>query len=164
MAATYLNRRNGRYHFRMRVPQDLLSVVNSREIHRSLNTTDLRVASHAQETNASGNERLWPELRRSKLGNLSGGYSKWFGDYRRIIGLTDPKTTFHSFRHTFIDRLKQLDVSDGKIQELVGHANHSITTGRYGKPYRPPALQEIIEALDYGLDLRKLHVDQGLAE
>ena len=45
MVATYLTRRNGRYHFRMRVPQDLLSVINTREIHRSLGTTDGRTAN-----------------------------------------------------------------------------------------------------------------------
>ena len=44
MVATYLTRRNGRYHFRMRVPQDLLSVIKSKEIHRSLGTTDGRTA------------------------------------------------------------------------------------------------------------------------
>lgn len=122
------------------------------------------LVNHAEKTNASGYDRLWPKFRRGKLGNFSSSYSKWFGGYKRLLGITDPKITFHSFRHTFIDRLKQSDVSDGKIQELVGHANHSITTGRYGKPYRAAALKEIINGLDYGLDLRKLHVDQGLAE
>ena len=104
------------------------------------------------------------QFKRSTHGSLSSAYSKWFSRYKNLIGITDPKITFHSFRHTFIDQLKQLDVPDGKIQELVGHANHSITTGRYGKPYRPAALKEIIEGLDYGLDLRKLHVDRSLVE
>jgi integrase len=117
-----------------------------------------------EEAIATGHERLWHEFQKNKHGSYSASYSNWFGRYKRLIGLTDPKKTFHSFRHTFIDRLKQQDVPDGKIQELVGHANHSITTGRYGKPYRPIAQKEIIEALDYGLDLRELHVDQGLAE
>ena len=44
MVATYLIQRNGRYHFRMRVPQDLLSVINTKEIHRSLGTNDGRTA------------------------------------------------------------------------------------------------------------------------
>ncbi len=119
---------------------------------------------HVEETIASGLERLWSEFKRYKHGSYSAGYSKWFGQYKTLIGITDHKKTFHSFRHTFIDQLKQLDVPDGKIQELVGHANHSITTGRYGKPYRPVVLREIIEALGYGLDLRELHVDRSLVE
>ncbi len=122
------------------------------------------LTDYAEKTNVSGHERLWSEIKRGKHGSYSGAYSKWFSRYKNLIGITDPKITFHSFRHTFIDQLKQLDVPDGKIQELVGHANHSITTGRYGKPYRPVALKEVIEALSYGLDLKKLHVDQGLAE
>ncbi len=119
---------------------------------------------HVEMKNASGHERLWPEFRRNRHDSYSANYSKWFGRYKNLIGLTDPKITFHSFRHTFIDRLKQQDVPDGKIQELVGHANHSITTGRYGKPYRPAAQKEIIDGLDYELDLQKLHMVQGLAE
>jgi integrase len=120
------------------------------------------LVDHTEKANASGYERLWPEFKRSKHGSYSAGYSKWFGQYKNLIGIKDPKKTFHSFRHTFIDRLKQLDVPDGKIQELVGHANHSITTGRYGKPYRPAALKEVIEVLDHGLDLQELHM--ALAE
>ena len=117
-----------------------------------------------KETIVSGHERLWPEFQRNKNGSYSASYSLWFGRYKRLIGLTDRKKTFHSFRHTFIDRLKQLDVPDGKIQELVGHANHSITTGRYGKPYRPNTLREVIEALGYGLDLRELHMEKWTTE
>ena len=131
-------------------------------IHSAL--LEIGLLDDANKTMASGCERLWPEFKRCKHGSYSAGYSKWFGRYKNLIGITDPKKTFHSFRHTFIDQLKQIDVPDGKIQELVGHANHSITTGRYGKPYRPNALKEIIDGLDYGLDLRKLHEDQGLAE
>ena len=131
-------------------------------IHSEL--LSIGLLNHVKNTNASGHERLWPEFRRGKHGAYSGSYSKWFGQYKNLIGLTDSKKTFHSFRHTFIDRLKQIDVPDGKIQELVGHANHSITTGRYGKPYRPTALKKVIEELEYGLDLRKLHVGQGLAK
>ena len=120
------------------------------------------LVDHTEKANASGYERLWPEFKRSKHGSYSAGYSKWFGQYKNLIGIKDPKKTFHSFRHTFIDRLKQLAVPDGKIQELVGHANHSITTARYGKPYRPAALKEVIEVLDHGLDLQELHM--ALAE
>jgi integrase len=122
------------------------------------------LVDHAEKTNADGHERLWPKFWKNKHGCYSTAYSNWFSRYKNLIGLTDPKKTFHSFRHTFIDRLKQLDVPDGKIQELVGHANHSITTGRYGKPYRPGALKEVIEVLDYGLDLRELHMDKRSSE
>ena len=45
MDATYLIQRNGRYHFRMRVPQDLLAVIRTKEVYRSLGTTDGRTAS-----------------------------------------------------------------------------------------------------------------------
>jgi len=48
-----------------------------------------------------------------------------------------------------------------KAQELVGHANYSITTVRYGKPYRTNALQEVVDSLSYGLNLRGLRSHDG---
>jgi integrase len=126
-------------------------------IHSEL--LSIGLLDHVKKTIAFGHERLWPEFKRGTYGSYSAGYSKWFSHYKIRTGIADPKKTFHSFRHTFIDQLKQLDVPDGKIQELVGHANHSITTGRYGKPYRPAALKEIIESLSYELDLQELHMD-----
>ena len=44
MASIYLTKRNGKYHFRIRVPEDLKGIVGSREIHRALRTSDIRMA------------------------------------------------------------------------------------------------------------------------
>ena len=42
--AGYLIRRNRQYHFRIRVPSDLTSILGCQELHRSLRTADLRSA------------------------------------------------------------------------------------------------------------------------
>ena len=72
------------------------------------------------------NARMWPTLRPDKYGKRSSAFSKWFGRYKRSAGLNDPKLTFHSLRHTFVDKLKQIEVPEAVIAELVGHRNHSI--------------------------------------
>ena len=67
MVATYLTRRNGRYHFRMRVPQDLLLVINTKEIHRSLGTTDGRTAKALATTLKVKLESEFAQLRQQAI-------------------------------------------------------------------------------------------------
>jgi integrase len=100
---------------------------------------------HCQSVQLSGQERLWCELRQDKYGKWSSSYSKWFGRYRKRIGIVDPKITFHSLRHTFINQLKQADVSEPIIAALVGHKNNSLTLNRYGKAYGVGVLSEAVQ-------------------
>ena len=69
MVATYLTRRNGRYHFRMRVPHDLLSVIKSKEVHRSLGTTDGRTANALALTLKVKLESEFAQLRQQEILN-----------------------------------------------------------------------------------------------
>lgn len=46
-------------------------------------------------------------------------------------------------------QLKQKGVPEGVIAEILGHANQSIATGRYGKRFRPRVLLEALEKLSY---------------
>jgi integrase len=63
---------------------------------------DLGLLQHAETVRNTGADRLFPELEavRGKLGHAP---SKWFGRYKIKQGITNPKKTFHSFRHTLID-------------------------------------------------------------
>ncbi|WP_259781412.1 site-specific integrase [Aestuariispira ectoiniformans] len=99
--------------------------------------------------NAVKGERLWPDLKQGNDGFYSSPFSKWFGRYKKKIGITNPKVTFHSLRHTFINALKQRGVEESKIKELVGHKETSITMGRYGKRYEPDCLAETIEPIGF---------------
>jgi hypothetical protein len=47
--------------------------------------------------------------------------------------------------------LKQRGTDELTIRELVGHANPSITTGRYGKRLEPQRLAAAIAPLDFGV-------------
>jgi integrase len=92
--------------------------------------------------------RLWMnlELERDGYGHHFG---KWYQRHNRQYVTTDPLKVFHSFRHTVANTLKQAGVAESVIAEILGHANHSITTGRYGKRYRPSVLLDALMKLDY---------------
>lgn len=99
-----------------------------------------------------GEGRLWPDLSRGADGFYSSPFSKWFGRFRRRIGITNLHLTFHSFRHTFVNALKQRGTDELIIKELVGHANTSITTGRYGKRLEPTYLLNALNCLSFLVD------------
>jgi integrase len=96
---------------------------------------------------------LWPDLSRGADGFYSSPFSKWFGRFKRAAGIVDARVTFHSFRHTFVNALKQAGVEELVIRELVGHANTSITTGRYGKRLEPARLAEAVQLLSFRIDV-----------
>jgi integrase len=104
---------------------------------------DLGVLQHVESVRASGADRLFPELEpvRGKLGHAP---SKWFGRYKTKLGITDMRKTFHSFRHTLIDDLRDAGVQDSLIKRIAGHEDGAVTFSIYGS--RSP-LKAMAEAL-----------------
>jgi integrase len=93
----------------------------------------------------TGADRLFPELEavRGKLGHAP---SKWFGRYKTKLGVTDTRKTFHSFRHTLIDDLRDAGVQDSLIKRIAGHEDAAVTFSVYGS--RSP-LKAMAEALRF---------------
>ncbi|MHC8393878.1 site-specific integrase [Pseudomonas sp. LB3P93] len=92
---------------------------------------DLGLLQHVESVRSTGADRLFPELEtvRGKLGHAP---SKWFGRYKVKRGITDPKKTFHSFRHTLIDDLRDSGVQDSLIKRIAGHEDGAVTFSIYG--------------------------------
>ena len=78
-----------------------------------------------------GSERLFHELPSARDGYAKNA-SRWFGNFKTDAGITDSKKSFHSFRHSFVEYLKSAKVDTHLISALMGHADNTITTGRYG--------------------------------
>jgi integrase len=93
--------------------------------------------------------RLWSNLVRRECDGYCPALGNWFGRFNRKHITEDRLKTFHSLRHSFADTLKQIGVQESLISELMGHANDSITTGRYGKRYQPKILMEAITMICY---------------
>jgi integrase len=52
----------------------------------------------------AGHDRLFPQLKATRLGSLTAAWSKWWGRHARVeCGVSDPRKTFHSFRHLWKD-------------------------------------------------------------
>jgi len=118
-------------------------------IHSKL--IELGILDRVRKLKDRGESRLFPELKKQRDGYAQTA-SKWFNDrYRKSCGVTGEGKCFHSFRHTVANHLKQKGVEPVKIAAIIGHKDESMTTGRYGDPYRPTALKEIIEMLDFDL-------------
>ena len=102
--------------------------------------------------------RVFPDLKR--INHRYGHYlGKWFSEFKKRSGIDAPPRmkSFHSFRHTLINHLKQNDIPEHYIAEFVGHTVQSITLGRYGKKYKPDKLfKNVVLKLDYGIDLSHL--------
>jgi integrase len=120
-------------------------------------TNDLQFLEYVQGLKSRGCTRLFEELKEGRDG-YSHEVSKWFARYRRQCGIPDgEKKTFHSFRHTFINTLKQVGIDKSIVGGIVGHADSSITYDRYGKTYNPALLKrEAIDKLAYTVDLSHL--------
>jgi integrase len=86
---------------------------------------------HAEAVRNIGADRLFPQLEavRGKLGHAP---SKWFGRYKTKLGISDPKKTFHSFRRTLIDDLRDVGVQDSLIKRIAGHEDGAVTFSIYG--------------------------------
>lgn len=85
---------------------------------------ELKLVDYASRLKKEGETKLFPDLERTEKYGYSHGVSKWFGRYRRKVGIEDTdlgKKVFHSFRHAFIDNCKQNGVDHDKLAEVVGH-------------------------------------------
>jgi integrase len=106
---------------------------------------NLGLLKHVESVKATGADRVFPELEavRGKLGHAP---SKWFGRYKTKLGITDPRKTFHSFRHTLIDDLRDAGIQDSLIKRMAGHEDGAVTFSIYGS--RSP-LRAMAEALKH---------------
>jgi len=88
---------------------------------------------------------LFPETRKYKKCRTD-GVSKWAQYWRKKMGFGSGKDLY-SFRHTYINELKQKNIQRNKIAYLVGHAR-DVTLDLYGKPYPQSELFKVINEID----------------
>ena len=80
-----------------------------------------------------------------------------FNPWLARIGAKTNKTSFHSFRHTWRDALREADVSEERVRALGGWAERE-THGHYGGGLRISTLAKEIGRIKYpGLDLSHLY-------
>lgn len=81
--------------------------------------------------------------------------SRWVNDKalpwlkKQKLVRDDRRLTLYSVRHAVVTKLKHKGIQEELIAELVGHANSSMTTGRYGKRYPVQKLKEVVEQIEW---------------
>ncbi|WP_323828265.1 site-specific integrase [Pseudomonas sichuanensis] len=115
---------------------------------------DLGLLQHVESVRATGANRLFPELEavRGKLGHAP---SKWFGRYKTKLGIVDSRKTFHSFRHTLIDDLREAGIQDSLIKRIAGHEDGAVTFSIYGSRSPLKAMFEAITKIEIGHPILK---------
>ncbi|WP_139163785.1 site-specific integrase [Desulfoluna spongiiphila] len=117
---------------------------------------DLGIIQRVETMKAQGHHRLFPDINRSRDG-YGQTVSKWFGYYRKTIGITGRDKVFHSFRHTVISKLAHNSVDEHIIKAIAGHAENTVTYSVYVKDYPVKRMYEaIVESLRYDVDLDHL--------
>ncbi|EGR0314836.1 TPA: tyrosine-type recombinase/integrase [Vibrio parahaemolyticus] len=80
-------------------------------------------------------------------------YRTQFGKLQTKLGMPAGKRpTAYGLRHTFIDELKEQDVAEHSVAEVVGHTNPNMTFGRYGKKHKLEKLLEIVSTFQMDLE------------
>ena len=96
--------------------------------------------------------RVFPSLRLVKTvqgARYGNPVSSAFGRFFDKIGLTDPTLNFHSFRHTFIEAMRNAEMPYSVELALAGHLDkHNPVHGRYGAGARVEVLAKWIEKID----------------
>lgn len=92
-------------------------------------------------------ERIFPELKPDNKGRETARFSYWFSTYlRQKCGVTDPRKTFHSFRHTFKDGMREVGGVEEQVSDaLTGHTNGSVSRS-YGASFYP--IRPLVEAIN----------------
>jgi len=101
---------------------------------------------HIKQLREHNHTRLFPELKAVR-GQYGHEPSKWFTRYRRKHGVSQERKSFHSFRHTVIDELRDIGVSDSVTKLIVGHSDDSMTFGHYGSRLPVKQMKEAIDKL-----------------
>ena len=92
--------------------------------------------------------RLFFDVTLAETGGGGGEFSKWFGRHTRKIGLYREGLVFHSFRHRFIDALRENSEPSYVIKTIVGHEGGDVTSG-YGTSVSLKVRQAAIDRIAY---------------
>ncbi len=114
---------------------------------------------HIAKMRMAGEQRLFPDLPMGANGYYSDPFQKWFGRFLRSVGAARTKTSFHSFRHTLDDEMKEAHVPAGIIRAIFGWQGSGGMEDEYGSGYRASTLARAMDKITHpGLDLSHLYI------
>jgi integrase len=113
-----------------------------------------------QRKKASGDPRLFPDLKPDTYGNHASYALKRFREtYLRAAIKMEPRQSFYSFRHSWRDALRRIDAPPSTLATVGGWSQGKLTSDAYGDASDPDYQVKIVEQISFpGLDLSPLHL------
>lgn len=113
---------------------------------------DLGLLEFVSSRRGNGEDKLWPNLTKTANGYGS-AISKHFNKRLRNLGIEDRKLVLYSLRHNVTTQLANKGIEAYLIERLVGHRSDGQTFGRYTKEIEVGKLAQVVELLDFPLNL-----------
>lgn len=113
---------------------------------------------YVESVRLTQSKRLFPELPRSSVDNYSDAFQKFFRRFLdKIEGCELADVSFHGFRHTFRDGLREARVHGEIVNRLGGWKESNSLASHYGAGYSLETLSTEIAKVSYlGLSLEHL--------
>jgi len=96
---------------------------------------------------------MFPQIEPDTKGRWSGHFSKWFGRYRRTLGLDQRWVDFHSLRHTWKTAARAAKIPRELHDEISGHEDGSVGSSYGSVPI--PRLKQEIDKIKFDVSIPK---------
>jgi len=111
---------------------------------------------YVEEARQAGQEFLFNDAKRDRLGKWGDNTSKWFARKVKKLGLIGRRLSMHSFRHSFEDALRRADLHDTPIGNAITGRSSTGVSKNYGSKYPVRKLLNAIEKISFpGFDFVK---------
>jgi integrase len=132
--------------------QHLKNPTSKREIPLHQAVLREEFISYISKRRAQGHRMLFDYRPLGDSLNWSKQFTTHFGRLLSQLGFpSGSRPTAYSFRHTFIDEMKQKNISEHITAQIVGHTYDRITYGHYGKTLDIETLREYINQIHYDI-------------
>jgi integrase len=104
-----------------------------RDIPVATELIDLGLLRYVRWLRAQGHTMFFPTLKKDANDKLSSGFTKFFGRYKKAIGIVDPNKVLYSFRHNMKDYLEKALIPSKYVKRILGHVTgDGKVTDKYG--------------------------------
>lgn len=111
-----------------------------------------------EQARNSGRRQLFPDVKRDLIGKWGDNTSKWFSRKIKHLGLKGRNLSFHSFRHSFEDALRRVDLHDTPVGNAIAGRWSAGSSKNYGTKYPLEKLRDAIELVSYP-GFQRPHID-----
>lgn len=135
--------------------KSLKNTSSTRAVPMHAHLVKLGLPEYITALKQNGYDRLFPELLHNNIKGYGKAAGGWFNEHflGKALGIPrDGMRSFHSFRHTFITALDELDTPSKIQSQLAGHMRgETETANRYRKDRDSEKLKPYVDKLQYFL-------------